>query len=175
MQTLTGMHRHIRTHTYDHTHTHTQTCSHDRPSHSPNQFHSQASCQAAMLSKYIHNACVSVNVQLMNGWHPVKLRDTETDKLPTHCYCALTRPKPPLHLHATSLTSNSCSLHLCDFLSLALRFRGHFFLFSYRREKARRSAQQRRRKNGCTLQLGYLWIWRFSFITWLFVLDRVST
>lgn len=111
------------------TRTHTQTCSHDRPSHSPNQFHSQASCQAAMLSKYIHNACVSVNVQLMNGWHPVKLRDTETDKLPTHCYCALTRPKPPLHLHATSLTSNSCSLHLCDFLSLALSLQRPLFPF----------------------------------------------
>lgn len=39
-----------------HSHTHTQTCSRNRPCHSPNQFSSQASCQAAMLSKYYHNA-----------------------------------------------------------------------------------------------------------------------
>lgn len=102
---------HARTHIQ-----HTQTCSRSRPCHSPNQFCSQASCQAAMLSKYYHNACVSVNMQLMNGWHPVKLRDTETEKLSMYCYCAWTPPHLPQHFWFLSLG-------LCDFLSLALYFR----------------------------------------------------
>lgn len=93
-----GAHAKIHTRACDRTHTHiqyTQTCSHNRPCHSLNQYCSQASCQAAMLSKYYHNACVSVNMQLMNGWHPVKLRDTETEKLSMYCYCAWTPPHLP--------------------------------------------------------------------------------
>lgn len=120
---------HTNTHIHPHTHTYirpyTQTCSRNRPSHSSNQFHFQASCQAAMLSKYYHNASVTVNMQLMNGWHPVKLRDTETEKLPTHCYCALTPPL--LSNHLAVLTSHSFSLSLCDFLSLALCFKRQIF------------------------------------------------
>lgn len=113
----------------------THTCSHDWTSHSPNQFHSQASCQAAMLSKYYHNACVSVSMQLMNGWQRVRLRDTETERLPTHCYCGWTPPPPP--------PSVSPSLWLT--------------LPPLQKRASEVSTAKKKKK---TLQQGYLCIWR---------------
>lgn len=74
MHTLTGMHR-IHTYAHKRKHAYTQTCGHNRPSHSPNQFHSQASHQAAMSSKYYHNACVIEYAA--NEWM-TSSEDTET-------------------------------------------------------------------------------------------------
>lgn len=123
MQTLTGMHG---THTYAHKrkHAYTQTCSRNRPSHSPNQFHSQASCQAAMLSKYYHNACVSLNVQLMNGWHPVKTLKQK------NCPLTFTVLERLLYL-PTSLTPDSSSVFGTSSLSLTALFLGFLFVFCF--------------------------------------------
>lgn len=61
-----------------------------------------------MLSKYYYDACMSVNMQLMNGWHPVKPRDAETKKLPTHCFCVWTLPPCPHQpTHASRFLSPS--------------------------------------------------------------------
>lgn len=156
MQTLTGMHRYIHAHTNTHTLRRAVIIG---PSHSPNQFHSQASCQAAMLSKYYHNVCVSLNMQLMNGWHPVKLRDTETNKKKCPLTVTVLERLPYLPIF---LNSDSFPRCVCDFLSHNLCFRSHFFLFIYflnQRKKAWRVAQQRKKRGSALFNL---WIWRFA-------------
>jgi len=146
MQTLTDMQIHIPTHKRKHTDTYTQTCSHNKQSHSPNQFHSQASCQAAMLTKYYHNAFMSLNMQLMNGWQPVKtVKQKNCPLTVTVLDCLLYLP--------VSHTSVSLCLYVFEHFSPSPSSSGARMLGGqHSREEERISA----------LQMGYLWIWRFT-------------
>lgn len=158
MQTHTGTHRYTHSHVQTRAHAHKRTHAHKRAivigrvTHA-NQFHSLARCQVAMLSKYYHNSCVSeYAANEWMTWHPVKLRDTETEE--RNCPLTVTVPECLLHLPTVLLTSGS----LCLFLS-ARFFLLSFFFFFLQRTTAPRSAQQRGSKNGRSVTWFYLRIW----------------
>lgn len=128
MQTHTGTHRYTHSHVQTRAHAHKRTHAHKRAivigrvTHA-NQFHSLARCQVAMLSKYYHNSCVSeYAANEWMTWHPVKLRDTETEE--RNCPLTVTVPECLLHLPTVLLTSGS----LCLFLSARFFLLSFFFL-----------------------------------------------